>query len=52
MKKKLIIATIALVTAAAAYAESRCQFCGGSGWAKGSNTTRCIHCGGDGVMGN
>lgn len=50
MKKKLIIASIiTAITATAVYAGTKCSICKGTGW---QDQLRCIHCGGDGEVGN
>jgi DnaJ-class molecular chaperone len=53
MKKKLIIASIvAAFTATSVYAAVMCHSCDGTGWRKlpGNNVTKCVTCGGDGVI--
>ena len=53
MKKKLIIASIiAGALSTAVYAAVVCHSCDGTGWKKlpGNNVTKCVTCGGDGVI--
>ena len=54
MKKYLAIA-LAAATAlgSVAYAAGfKCTFCKGTGWQGGNGPFKCVHCGGDGVIGN